>query len=108
MIDAYSTPCQRRPSIGGGMNRVTEAYLAAFTGASPLVPAYGRELPLEPAYARAHGTRMLSRPLFLPESALRLVAADLRTVIELVASLPERLYDGDRRRLCLDLGMDAR
>lgn len=90
------------------MNRVTEAYLATFPGASPPVPAYGRELPLEPAYANAHGTRLLSRPLFLPESALRLVAADLRTVIDLVTSLPDRLFGGDRRRLCAELGMDAR
>lgn len=90
------------------MNRVTGAYLAAFQDASPPVPAYGRSLPLEPAYADAHGSRLLSRPLFLPESALRQVAADLRTVIDLVTSLPDRLYGGDRRRLCEELGMDAR
>ncbi|MEV4139337.1 hypothetical protein AB0J72_45140 [Dactylosporangium sp. NPDC049742] len=90
------------------MNLVTEAYLAAFPGASPPVPAFGRQLPLEPAFVDTHGTRLLSRPLFLPESAMRQVAADLRVVIDLVTSLPDRLFDGDRRRLCAELGMDAR
>ncbi|MEV4511079.1 hypothetical protein AB0K00_19150 [Dactylosporangium sp. NPDC049525] len=90
------------------MNRVTEAYLAAFPGTSQPLPAVGRELPLEPAFGGVYGTRMLSRPLFVPDADLRRAAADLRTVIDLVASLPDRLFDGDRRRLCAQLGVDAR
>ncbi|WP_327001620.1 hypothetical protein OHA72_41810 [Dactylosporangium sp. NBC_01737] len=105
MIDAYSTPCQWRTSIADGMNRVTGAYLETFPAA---VPAVGRELPLEPAFGGVYGTRMLSRPLFVPEPAVRRAAADLRTVVDLVASLPDRLFDGDRRRLCAWLGIDGR
>lgn len=88
------------------MNRVTKAYLEEFS--SQRIPAVGRELPLEPAFGRVYGQRMISRPLFVPESTLLQAASDLRTVIDLVTSLPDRLFDGDRRRLCEELGMGAR
>lgn len=50
----------------------------------------GAELP-----APLHDARLLARPLFVDEPALQAAADDLLALFDILASLPDRLFDGD-------------
>ncbi|GGU99613.1 hypothetical protein GCM10010495_07760 [Kitasatospora herbaricolor] len=52
------------------------------------------------------GYRYLSRPMFFGEEEIRRFEADLLGVVDLLTSLPERLFDGDAERVCRALGVD--
>ncbi|QKW32641.1 hypothetical protein HUT06_00150 [Actinomadura sp. NAK00032] len=85
---------------------VTRAYLDACED-GPLRDAVSRaELP--PLFGEAWRKYLGTRPLFAPEDRTRQAADDLAGLFRLMASLPERLFDGDRRRFCAAIGADAR
>ncbi|MEV7040410.1 hypothetical protein [Amycolatopsis sp. NPDC051061] len=50
----------------------------------------------------------LAQPLFVPAAEITTFAADLRAVVDLAVSLPERVFDGDAVRYCAALGVDER
>ena len=63
---------------------------------------------LPPVYGEAWGRYLASRPLFSSAERTRRAADDLAGLFRLMAALPERLFDGDRRRFCAAIGADAR
>lgn len=58
-------------------------------------------------YERLHtfGIPRLSRPLLLGEGEVRALGDDLMTLVELLTTAHLRLFDGDPRRLALELGI---
>ncbi|WP_043174319.1 hypothetical protein [Streptomyces sp. NRRL B-24484] len=58
----------------------------------------------DPALA-ALGYRYLDRPVFFGEQEIRRFEADLLGTVDLLTSLPERLFDGDTARVCEALGL---
>ncbi|MFD8495926.1 hypothetical protein [Amycolatopsis sp. NPDC059657] len=83
------------------MNSVTARYISN----PALADAVGAaELP--PAYRRFWRGNLLSRPLFVPESELLSCARDAIAVLDLLGSLPSRVFDGDVARYCSTLGID--
>ncbi|MEU8344719.1 hypothetical protein SAMN05443665_101962 [Actinomadura meyerae] len=85
---------------------VTRKYLEAGEG-GPLRDAVANaELP--PVFEAAWRKYLATRPLFAPEDRTRQAADDLAGLFRLMASLPDRLFDGDRRRFCAAIGADAR
>jgi hypothetical protein len=58
--------------------------------------------------ARLGGGRILPRPLFAPAAEIERASDDLQACLELLVSLPGKLFDGDLRRYCAALGMDER
>ncbi|TQM79241.1 hypothetical protein FHX81_1543 [Saccharothrix saharensis] len=83
------------------MNPVTARYLSD----PALVDAVG-EAEVPPAYRRYRQGNLLSRPLFVPEDDLLSCARDTIAVLDLLASLPSRVFDGDVTRYCSALGID--
>ncbi len=61
-----------------------------------------------PAFAEAYGSMPLPRPLFVDEATVRAAANDVRAIFDLIVSLPDRLFDGDRRRHAITVGFDER
>jgi hypothetical protein len=90
------------------VNRVTEAYLAMSAEPESPFRTAGHRLPLVPSFGKVYGARQFARPLFVPEEQVRAAAADLARLLDLIMSLPDRLYGGDVARLCADLGMAER
>lgn len=52
--------------------------------------------------------RLLARPLFIEESVLRATADDLLSLFDILASLPDRLFDGDVEAYWAALGGEPR
>lgn len=67
-----------------------------------------RRAPFSPAFAHAYGQRLADRPWFAGEARLREFAADLRPFLDLLVSLPWRLFDGDLAAYCATLGVSPR
>lgn len=63
---------------------------------------------LPPSLAGAWRNHLLPRPLFCEEARIRRAAGDLAALFTLMAALPDRLFDGDRRRFCTAIGADER
>lgn len=66
------------------------------------------DVELPPSLAGAWRNHLLSRPLFSERARIRRAADDLTTLFKLMAALPDRLFDGDRRRFCAAIGADER
>jgi hypothetical protein len=67
-----------------------------------------RDAQLPDVYAKSFGYLLLDRPLFASEPEINAFATDLGALLALLASLPDRLFDGDVRAYCDALGMDSR
>lgn len=86
---------------------VTERYVKACQ-ADPDLRLALRQAPLPPLFADSFGKRLLSRPMFIEESAIRAFADDLATIFRLLVSLPARIFDGDMHRYCAAVGIPDR
>lgn len=87
------------------MNHVTQRYVEQSLDDVRLRRAVADARLSEPCLAN-WGTRTLDRPLFIPEAEMRACAADVNAVFDLLATLPDRVFDGDVRRYCAYLGID--
>ncbi|GAA4289607.1 hypothetical protein BJY14_004216 [Actinomadura luteofluorescens] len=85
---------------------VTAKYMEA-AGEGPLRDVM-TEAEYPPVFAEAWGRYLATRPLLSSETRTRQAADDLAGLFRLMASLPDRLFDGDRRRFCAAVGADAR
>lgn len=65
-----------------------------------------RQVPLRPAFAACWRKRLLARPLFVRARDMSATADDVLRFFDLLASLPQRLFDGDIRRYCATLGFN--
>ena len=84
---------------------LAEAYLAHLAAdqvrpADLLADAVGSEL-----LSVAYQDRFLPQPVFLTATERATLATDLRTISDLLVSLPERLFDGSRSALAQAVGM---
>ena len=61
-----------------------------------------------PAFAEAYGSMPLPRPLFVDEAIIRGAADDACAIFDLIVSLPDRLFNGDRCRHAVAVGFDER
>ncbi|HEY2579931.1 MAG TPA: hypothetical protein VGI74_26760 [Streptosporangiaceae bacterium] len=66
-----------------------------------------KRVPLRPAFGASWRQRLLTRPLFARARDMTAAADDVLRVFDLLASLPQRLFDGDMRRYCEALGFDS-
>lgn len=90
------------------LNEVTREYLRLCeTEGSPLRDA-GLRAPYLPEFLAGYGGLIVARPMFVNEADLRRAAEDVAGAFDLVASLPDRLFDGDMRRYGAAIGMDQR
>ncbi|MGI5324650.1 hypothetical protein [Actinomadura nitritigenes] len=85
---------------------VTAKYLDA-CGDGPLRDVMA-DVELPPVFGEAWGKYLLSRPLFSAEERTRRAADDLAGLFRVMASLPDRLFGGDRRAFCAAVGADER
>jgi hypothetical protein len=60
------------------------------------------------AFETSCGRRLLPRPMFISWSEILGRAADLIQLLDLMAALPDRLFDGDFARYCDAIGVDPR
>ncbi|MGW5424688.1 hypothetical protein [Streptomyces sp. NPDC003943] len=63
---------------------------------------------LPPVFDGAWRPHLLSRPWFVQEEEIREFARDLEDLFELLVSLPDRLFDGDRTAYAAELGLAPR
>ncbi|MES9540647.1 hypothetical protein [Actinomadura sp. NPDC000600] len=85
---------------------VTAKYMAAAAD-GPLRDVMS-EVEFPPVFGQAWGKYLGTRPLLSSEARTRQAADDLAGLFRLMASLPDRLFDGDRRKFCAAIGADAR
>ncbi|MEU1734456.1 hypothetical protein [Streptosporangium sp. NPDC020145] len=89
-------------------NRVTELYNEELLrGGSPLAEIDLHDEERFP-YLAGIDRRYLNRPVFVGEGELNRFADDVVRAVDILMSLPERLYDGDLDRLCRTLGVEPR
>ncbi|MFC8952659.1 ATP-grasp domain-containing protein [Streptomyces sp. NPDC057101] len=100
-----------RPVLGGSPhdglgalleNPVTRRYLAAEREAAHMVVP---ELRNDWNSYGAGGGKALNRPVFLDSSDRVRLEADLNGLFELLTTIPDRLFDGDRRAFARAVGM---
>ncbi|MFG2246088.1 hypothetical protein [Spirillospora sp. NPDC048823] len=87
---------------------VTEKYLAACATEGGGLRDVMAEAEFPAVFTEAWEKYLLPRPLFSEEGRTRRAAADLAGLFTLMASLPDRLFDGDRRKFCAAIGADER
>lgn len=89
-------------------DHVTDAYNErCLTGDRGLLDAMEQAKARFPAAFEAScGTRLLPRPMFIEESAIRGFTDDLVSLIDLLTTVPTRLYGGDLGAYCRALGID--
>ena len=89
-------------------DRVTTSYIdRCVAGDRGLVHAMERARARFPAaLGRSCGARLLARPMFIAEAEMTACADALMQIFDLLASLPERLFDGDFGRYCRAINID--
>lgn len=89
-------------------NKITEIFNDKCLSPGSRLRNSTRDAQLPDVYAKSFGHLLLDRPLFASEPEINAFATDLGALLELLASLPDRLFDGDVRAYCDALGMDSR
>lgn len=95
-------------TAGGGTrprlveNAVTRRFLDRGVGPSPIRL---RRLATEPPRPFSFGNRFLGRPAFLEEAQRRVLAEDLGALLDLMFTLPARLFGGDLRAMTDAVGL---
>ncbi len=75
---------------------------------SPELATVTERLPMPDRLQAAHGQGMLSRPLFLAQSELDPIIADLTAFFDLLTAIPDRLFGGDVTAYCQGVGIGPR
>jgi hypothetical protein len=84
---------------------VTRAYVEdCLSGRSRLAGA-ARETQLPEIYGKSFGGLLLDRPLFVDEREMTEFGTNLRDLLTILTSLPERVFGGDSRAYCAALGI---
>ncbi|RLV10337.1 hypothetical protein CTZ27_03765 [Streptomyces griseocarneus] len=96
-----STTAHPRPT---GRNALTERYLRSPAGASPIRPGTSDQVRLEMLHD-SFESRYLTRPVFLEAAEVRRLEADLDGTMDLLFSLPDRLFDGDAHAFAAAVGL---
>ncbi|MGW1073103.1 hypothetical protein [Streptomyces sp. NPDC002537] len=96
-----STTVHPRPM---GRNALTERYLGSPAGASPVRPDEPDPVRLEILHD-SFESRYLTRPVFLEAAEVRGLEADLNGIMDLLFSLPDRLFDGDPHAFAAAVGL---
>jgi hypothetical protein len=85
-------------------NSLTGRYLGSPIGTSALWPDAPNQNRLH-AVCQALEDRFLTRPIFLEADEVELLEADLNGVVDLLFSLPDRLFDGDAHAFASAVGL---
>lgn len=85
--------------------RVTARYNEEFRAPGSDLPSVGRHIKDFPTLTPWHGG-YLARPLFVTEREIRDFADDLRHLVEILFSLPDRMFDGDSEAFRSALGIN--
>ncbi|MDT5038442.1 MAG: hypothetical protein QOE03_3627 [Micromonosporaceae bacterium] len=88
------------------VNDITAEYIRACRDDYGLRQA-SVDLALPETYAASYAKLLLARPLLIEQREMVRFADDLIGLFDLLVSLPARCFDGDLRRYCRALGMDA-
>ncbi len=90
------------------VNAVTQRYIdECMSGSGGLRYAVQRA-PFTERFREAYGSQLMDRPWFVEDRRLKRFSDDLSTFLDLLLSLPERLFAGDLHRYCAALGIDDR
>ncbi|HEV3355668.1 MAG TPA: hypothetical protein VG247_02680 [Pseudonocardiaceae bacterium] len=84
--------------------RVTTQYNEEFRAPGSTLPTIAKHVRNFPTLAPWHGP-YLARPLFVTERETRAFADDLQQLLDLLLSLPDRMFDGDLDATRLALGI---
>lgn len=90
------------------VNSVTREYLDECLSEASGLRDVVRRAPIPASFREVYGNRFADRPWFAEKSQLQSFADDLDTFIELLLSLPRRLFGGDLGKYCEALGVDDR
>ncbi|MFE4974501.1 hypothetical protein ACFRAR_20640 [Kitasatospora sp. NPDC056651] len=94
------------PAAPRRVDQVTEQYLKDCARPGGALLDVVRTAAYPPAFRDCWAERMLARPLFVPEGELRAFTRDLDAFVDLLESIPQRLFDADLGRYCDHLGID--
>jgi hypothetical protein len=87
------------------VDRVTNEYLRRCRGDERLRSVMSAcELPLP--FRSAWRGRHLPRPVFADRGTMAKLGADVKSLLGILVSLPERLFDGDLPKICAAVGID--
>src|SRR5438132_11760505 len=87
-------------------DRMSRIYNQECLSAGSGLPTVISDVERHPSLARWSGS-YLPRPLFVDKRTIEDFASDVRGLIDLIISLPDRLFDGDLDRYCAALAIDA-
>ncbi|MET8758741.1 hypothetical protein [Lentzea sp. NPDC004782] len=88
------------------MNEVTRKYNESCRAPGGGLSRVVRRVERDPSLRHGGHRCTLSRPLFVDSAEIAGFGADLRRMLELLTSLPERVFDGDLDRFCAALGVE--
>ena len=94
------------PDLTRRSDHVTERYLEQCAAPGKALRTLVDRVGYPPAFENCWGGRLLARPLFAPEHEVLDFARDLGAFIDLLESLPSRLFDSDLARYCDHVGID--
>ncbi|MFJ2742619.1 hypothetical protein ACIO3O_23465 [Streptomyces sp. NPDC087440] len=83
----------------------TEAYNQQCLGGNDALLHAMSRIELPPLFHASCGHRLMPRPFFVDESHMRDFAADVRSLFDLLTSVPDRLFGGDVQAYCDSLGI---
>lgn len=86
----------------------TGAYVDDCRSGSSRLIGVPREIHLPAVYGQSFGGLLLDRPLFVDESEITAFGTDLRDLIDVLISLPRRVFGGDSSAYCAALGIAPR
>jgi hypothetical protein len=90
------------------VNPVTKQYIDECLGETSKLRDVVRRAPIPAEFREVYGNRFVDRPWFAEQAQLQSFADELAAFIDLLLSLPRRLFGGDLRKYCAALGVDER
>ncbi|WP_309117984.1 hypothetical protein [Saccharothrix sp.] len=87
-------------------NKVTDSFLERCLAGDRALAGIVRDAKFPNAFDAFYRERLFPRPLFVGEQRVRRLGTDLQALIDLIVSLPQRLFDGDLGRYCAALDID--
>jgi hypothetical protein len=87
---------------------VTRSYVQDCRSGGSRLTGVTREIQLPEIYGRSFGGLLLDRPLFVDEREITAFGTDLRGLLDILTSLPGRVFGGDSSAYCAALGIAPR
>ncbi|MBS2962954.1 glutathionylspermidine synthase family protein [Actinocrinis puniceicyclus] len=87
---------------------VTDDYIAECSSPHSRLRDVVGQVRFPQRYFECFGDRLMPRPFFIPQRQIRQSAQDLGALLDILADLPRRLFDGDMGQYCNELDISKR